>query len=436
MKQEFLPRVLVVGINPWRKDGTAHTLMQIFSCWDASRLALLYTKSGLPYTNTASRFFQISENLLLKNLLKPWRQIGQEVQSTEVVDKGLTREEEQRYAKAHKHHSMVLTLCREFVWLLGHWRGKALKNFLKDFTPDILFIPIYPTVYMGWIQRYVIKKTQKPFVCYLADDNYSYDSCSSLLSYVHRFWLRKNVKWLSTHCNQMYVIVEKEKEDTDKRFGTDSIILTKSIDFSTRPFIEHPLNHPIRFVYTGSLIIGRDKTLALIADAINAINNDEVKAELDIYSKDEPVADIMARLNRGASHHRGFIPRSEVDRVQREADVVVFAEALEGKAANIAKLSFSTKITDYLANGKCIFAVGCDYIAPIDYFGRNDSAIIATSIDQILEKIRFIIENPFIIAEYGHKAYDCAVLNHEKLMIDNRFICSMLEVFNNNACNR
>ena len=428
--EKSLPKVLVVGINPWREDGTAHTLKNIFSCWESEKLALIYTKSSLPYTNVASRFFQISENLVLKNILKPWKCIGKEVVSTEVVDKSLTQAEEARYAKAHKKHSMLFTLCREIVWMLGHWRGKALKDFLKDFDPEMLFIPVYPTVYMGWIQRYVIKKTKKPFVCYLADDNYSYDYCSGMFSYIHRFWLRKNVRWLATHCSQMYVIVEKEKEDTDNRFGTDSLILTKSIDFSNRPYNPHPLNKPIKFVYTGSLIIGRDKTMALIADAINEINADGIKAEFDIYSKDEPVAEIMERLNRGASHHKGFIQRSEVDRVQSEADVVVFAEALEGKAANIAKLSFSTKITDYLANGKCVFAVGKDYIAPIDYFVRNDSAIVATDKEQIKEKLRYIIDNPAVISEYSKKAYDCAVRNHEKSMVDKRFMDSMVEIVN------
>ena len=303
--QRDLPKVLVVGTNPWREDGTAHTLKKIFECWKPSKLTLIYTKSGLPYTNVASRFFQISENQVLKNILKPWKIIGQEVESTEVVDKSLTQEEEARYAKAHKKHSMVLTLCREFVWLFGHWRGKALRNFVADFNPDILFIPIYPTVYMGWIQRYVLKHTKKPFVCYLADDNYTYDSCSGILSYIHRFWLRKNVRWLATHCSQMYVIVEKEKEDTDSRFGTDSLILTKGIDFTNKPYNPHPLNKPIKFVYTGSLIIGRDKTLALIADAINEINNDGKKAELDIYSKDVPMDEIMARLNNSASQQIG-----------------------------------------------------------------------------------------------------------------------------------
>ncbi len=423
-----LPRVLVVGTNPWREDGTAHTLKNIFSCWEPDRLALIYTKSGLPYTNVASRFFQISENLILKNLIKPWKPIGQEVKSTEIVDTKLTVEENARYAKAHKNPSMLLTICREFVWLFGHWRSKALNNFIKDFNPELLFIPIYPTVYTSWIQKYVIRKTKKPFACYLADDNYSYDSCNGFFSYLHRFWLRKNVRWLSTHCNQMYVIVEKEKEDTDNLFGTDSLILTKSIDFTNRPYAPHPLNKPIKFVYTGSLIIGRDKTMAMIADAINEVNKDGIKAELDIYSKDEPVAEVMARLNNGASHHRGFIQRDQVDRVQQEADVVVFAEALEGKAANIARLSFSTKITDYLANGKCILAVGKKDIAPIDYFEKNDSAIIAYSKQEIFQKISSIVNTPGLITEYSKKAYDCAVRNHEKKMVDARFIESMVKV--------
>lgn len=426
-----LPKVLVVGTNPWREDGTAHTLKDIFSCWEPDRLALIYSKSELPYTDVASRFFQISENEVLHSVFRPWRCVGREVASTKDVDINLVKAERARYAKAHKKHSMVLTICRELVWMLGHWRGRALKDFLKSFDADMLFIPVYPTVYMGWIQRYVIRKTRKPFVCYLADDNYSYDSCSSLLEYFHRFWLRKNVKWLCTHCKQMYVIVEKEKEDTDSRFGTDSLILTKSIDFSKRPFNPHPLNEPIKFVYTGSLIIGRDKTLALLADIINELNarsGSARKLELNIYSKDEPVAEVMARLNNGASHHRGFIERSEVNRIQSEADVVVFAEALEGKEANIAKLSFSTKITDYLANGKCILAIGKEYIAPIDYFLRNDSAIVALDAEQIKAKLAMITDNPSIIEEYSRKAYDCAVRNHEKKMVDSRFVESMKKV--------
>ena len=44
-----LPKVLVIGINAWREDGTAHTLMDIFRCWDSERIALVYTRRYAKY---------------------------------------------------------------------------------------------------------------------------------------------------------------------------------------------------------------------------------------------------------------------------------------------------------------------------------------------------------------------------------------------------
>ena len=429
MQNSKLPKVLVVGTSAWREDGTAHTLMDIFRCWDPDKVALIYTRADLPDTTVCHRYFQISESQVLNSVFKPWMKVGRVVENTPKIT-AEAEEEHRRYTKGHKKPSSILPLAREFVWMLGRWKSTALKKFVFDFDPDIVFVPIYPTVFMGRIQHYILKLCNKPYVCYLADDNFSYDSCKGLLSYLHRFWLRKNVRWLSTHCKQMFVIVEKEKEETDRDFGTDSIILTKSIDFTNRTYMSHEINRPIKFVYTGSLIIGRDKTLAMIAEAINEINLCNSLAELDIYSQTTPSDEMMLRLNRGSSHFKGFAPRSEMDEIQKEADVVVFAESLEGKSANIARLSFSTKITDYLSNGKCILAVGKEYIAPIDYFRRNDSAIIASNEEQIKDSIKLIVNNPSIIWEYGKKAYDCAVRNHEKQMINKRFIESMINILN------
>lgn len=422
-----LPKVLVVGINAWREDGTAHTLMDIFRCWDPENVALVYTRADLPNTEVCHKYFQISESQVLRSVLKPWMKVGRIVENTQSKDAAEIQEEQARYASAHKKSSSLLPLLREMVWKLGRWKTPALRKFVEDFNPDIIFVPIYPTVYMGWIQKYIIKLTGKPTVCYLADDNYSYDSCNGLLSYLHRCWLRQQVGPLARGCKQMFVIVDKEKEDTDSRFGTDSVILTKSIDFTGKSYQLHTPNRPLKFVYTGSMIIGRDKTLAMLADAINKANEEKKssKAELYIYSQTEPQKEILARINCGASHFCGQISRDEVLKVQQEADVVVFAEALSGKESNAAKLSFSTKITDYLSNGKCILAIGKEDIAPIDYFRRNDSALIATSVEEIEKRVREIITNSGLTDEYGRKAFDCAVKNHEKGMMNERFINTM-----------
>lgn len=423
-----LPKVLVIGINAWREDGTAHTLMDIFRCWDPDRLALVYARADLPDTDVCKRYFQISENQIVGSILKPWKKVGRIVENTHVVKQSEVEAEHARYTQAHKKSSSLLPLLREIVWKFGHWKTPALKKFVLDFNPDIIFIPIYPVAYMGRIQRYIAKLTGKPTVCYLADDNYSYDSCQNLCSYINRFWLRHHVGPIARNCKDMFVIVEKEKEDTDRRFGTDSKILTKSIDFNGRTYVHRQLNNPLRFIYTGSMIIGRDRTLALVSDAINEVNRQkgEVKAEMFIYSQTEPCDRILRRINIGASHFCGRISRDEVLKVQQEADVVIFAEALDGKEANVAKLSFSTKITDYISNGKCVLAIGRDYIAPIDYFQRNDAAIIAHSPEEIVTQVNRIVDNPTLIDEYGRKAFDCAVRNHEKDMMIRRFIGTML----------
>lgn len=426
--EKRLPKVLVIGINAWREDGTAHTLMDIFRCWDPDRLALVYARADLPDTDVCKRYFQISENQIIGSILKPWKKVGRIVENTHVVKQSEVEAEHARYTQAHKKSSSLLPLLREIVWKFGHWKTPALKKFVLDFNPDIIFIPIYPVAYMGRIQRYIAKLTGKPTVCYLADDNYSYDSCQNLCSYIHRFWLRHHVGPIARNCKDMFVIVEKEKEDTDRRFGTDSKILTKSIDFNGRTYVHRQLNNPLRFIYTGSMIIGRDRTLALVSDAINEVNRQkgEVKAEMFIYSQTEPCDRILRRINIGASHFCGRISRDEVLKVQQEADVVIFAEALDGKEANVAKLSFSTKITDYISNGKCVLAIGRDYIAPIDYFQRNDAAIIAHSPEEIVTQVNRIVNNPTLIDEYGRKAFDCAVRNHEKDMMIRRFIGTML----------
>lgn len=421
-----LPKVLVVGINAWREGGTTHTLMDIFRCWDPERLALVYTRADLPNTNVCENFFQISESQVLKSVFKPWESVGRIVGNTGNLDVEESKLERERYAKAHKKSSSLLPLLREFVWKFGHWKSNELREFVKNFAPDIIFMPIYPTAYMGRIQRYIAKLTGKPTVCYLADDNYSYDSCDTIWHYIHRFWLRRHVAPIAKNCSEMFVIVEKEKEDTDTRFGTDSVILTKGIDFTNRTFAPVSISLPIKFVYTGSMVIGRDKTIALLADAINKVNSDgEVKAELYIYSQTQPSDEILSKINAGASHFCGKVGREEVIDIQKKAHVVVFAEALSGKEANAAKLSFSTKITDYLSNGKCILAIGKDYIAPIDYFTRNDSALVATDVDSITERVNEIIETPSLINEYGLKSFECAHRNHDKQVVSERFISVM-----------
>ncbi len=428
MEKRYLPKVLVVDVNAWREDAASNTLMEIFRSWDRERLALVYTSSELPNTSACDRFFQIGENQILRSVYKPGMKVGRKVENTPSKNDADAQAERDLRTKAHRSGRKWMRLAREVVWKLGHWKTAALDQFVSEFEPDVLFIPIFAYAYMGRIEEHIIKMTGKPTVCYLADDNYSYDACRDVLDYVMRSWNRKYVRSLATGCKEMFVIVDKEKEDTDNRFGTDSVILTKSIDFTGKCFREKEIKMPLKFVYTGSLLIGRGETLSVVADAINKVNNDagEMKAELYVYSQTAPANEVLNHINNGSAHFCGSVPHQKILGILQDADVVIFAEAMHGKEANIAKLSFSTKITDYLSTGKCILAIGKEDIAPIDYFRRNDAALIASCDEDILEQVCKILASPAIINQMGKAAFVCAVKNHEKGAVTERFINTML----------
>lgn len=405
------PKVLVVGINPWIDNTGINTLINFFDGWDKNSLAHIYTRAKLPNTEICDNFFRISEPKVIKSILNRSVKTGEIVNNSNEEISNQTAENKIYIKK----HSEVLSLARELIWKFGKWKTKELKQFLDDYNPDVLFFPIYPCTYMNRLQNFIQKYTGKPSVLYISDDNFSYKSIAkNPISFLSRFWLRHQEKKLFKNASEIMVISPKQKREYDTLFKKDCKILTKGIDFSHIEFEEKPLNNPIKMVYTGKLIIGRWLSLAKIAEALGDINKDKVLIELDIYTTDSLTSEQNLKLNRNGCKVKGALTLEQVQEVQKNADILVFVESLEKKFKYAARLSFSTKITDYLKSGKCIFAIGDKDIAPIDYFKRYDSAITASSYEEISEKLKMLSTHEHLISEYGKKAFECGKQNHDR----------------------
>ena len=418
-KNEF-PKVLVVTTNAWRDNTGINTLIEFFKCWNSERIAQIYTKSTLPKTTVCNKFFSISENAVMRSIINRTMTTGKEVYNetvNSIMDNPLAEEEQKIYSTYKGKIRELLSFCREIVWKFGKWKTAELDRFIDEFDAEVLFIPIYPTIYMGRIQKYIISRTHKPVVSYLADDNYTYKSIhKDPISLIHRHILRKYVKYIVEHSTKLMVIAPKQKEEYDRIFGVNSVVMTKGIDFE--PFEPYQVGNPIKMVYTGKLIIGRWKSLAAIAEAFERINRNGINITLDIYTTDSLTGEQNKLLNRNGCSVKGALTLEQVKAVQKEADILLFVESLEKKFNNTDILSFSNKITDYLRSGNCIFAIGDKDIAPIDYFNRYNSAVTATSYDQIMEKLTELVHNPNLVSEYAKKAYNCGVEHHERGRMD------------------
>lgn len=422
-------KILTVTVNAWRDNTGINTLINFFKFWNPESVAQIYTRSLLPCTKVCSNFFRISETSVIKSIFRRSIKTGSVVENR--FDSNMQKDEEvlqEQKLYSHKHSS-IFSYLREFVWFFGKWNSKELLKFIDDFSPDVLFLPIYSTIYMGRIQKFIMKYTDKPVVSYISDDNYSYKSVSkNPFAIIHRFFLRKYVKYIIKNSDKLLVISPKQQEEYKRLFGIESKVLTKGIDFSNKPFIEKQISEPVKMVYTGKLIIGRWKSLSAIADALGEINKDKLRMTLDIYTTDSLTAKQSKLLNRNGCAVRGALSQEEVEIVQKNADILVFVESLEKRYKNTARLSFSTKLTDYLSSGKCIFAIGAEDIAPIDYLTRNDCAVIASEYEEIYNKMSAIVKNYDLIYDYSNKAYQIALKNHNQEKTKDTFIGSINSV--------
>ena len=202
------------------------------------------------------------------------------------------------------------------------------------------------------------------------------------------------------------------KKEADSFFKINSTVITKPL--SKEPTVtEYDGHFPIKMVYTGNLLIGRDQSLIRLCRALKEINSNGDKVCLDVYTQTVLPENVLAELESGFCRIHKPIPQHEALQKQNEADVLLFLEDIDGKDAKVARLSFSTKITDYLSAGKCIFAIGNSDTAPMQYFIENDAAIVCDSDEKILSGLQGIMNNAHTVTEYAERAAKAGKNNHD-----------------------
>lgn len=417
--KKIYPSTLVVSINAWRDTSGINTLLNLFKGWDPSKLSQIYTKSDLPQTTACNDFFQIPEQSVVRSTYHWKQQIGRRItQQDDLINdpthKALHSSEQKNLSFVRGHRSIIFTLLRELIWSLGTWKNRELKSYLDEARWDVVFCPIYPLIFMNKLQAFVLKRTGLKGVAFIGDDNYTYKTGErNPLHFLHRYFLRHSIRRVISGCQEVFVMTPKMKDEYDAIFKVNSKLLTKGIEFSNdEPTFQSP-SKPIQIIYAGKLIIGRYKSLAAIARTLQRANQNGKKAELHIYTQDEITPSLRKELEiPDCSFLHTAVPYPRLQEVLRKADVVVFVESLEKPYRQLARLSFSTKITDYFKAAKCILAVGAEDIAPIEYLRDKDAAIVCSSYQEIDTQITWILENPEIIRRYAQAAYNCGKMYH------------------------
>lgn len=419
-----LPKVLIVSRGVWDDSlGISSTLTNLFSNYDSDKVAHIYIETKRPNTQCCNWFFQISEFSLVHKIFR-WKtktgfRINTKSNDTIVVNEKIASKEANVMDFVRNNRSIFFTFLRELLWLLNGWKSKELKSFIEDFRPDVIWLDGSPLVFMNKLHNYVLKLSKKPGVIFLVDDVYSYKYCKgNLLRCFYRLLLRKSVKQVVDACEKVLVISPKMKKEYDAIFGINSIFITKGIDISKIKIQSQAMHDPIKLVYLGQVIYGRIYSLIAIKEALDIINSKGIKMQLLIYTNNSISEELKNKLLvKDSVFLMDPVPYNEVPNIIDESDVLVYVESFVDKHKNTARLSFSTKIADYLGSGKCILAIGPDDIAPIEYLKEENAAIVVTDISDVKRNLEELYHED-LINYYANKGFECARKNHSSDMID------------------
>lgn len=423
-------KTLLISDVPLKQENSiGNTFLNLLSESKDVELYSLFTRSGIPSAEI-SKSFCITEKMIIKNLIKRTA-VGMCVDPCENrAEVQNTRREDALINFMKSKRWTVFFWLQGMVWRLGRWRSPELKKFVEETAPDIVFTTFSNFTFLNNLISYVVTVSDAKLVVYALDNNYSLKTfIISPLHWIKHLLERHTMKKIAHMADLFYVISEVQKKDYEQCFQKTCKILTKGADFTEPPDLKETYNDPLQLVFTGNIALNRWKSLKLIADVLETINRDGVKAQLRIYTATPLTNKMEKALNRGASSFlMGSVPASEIPEIQKNADMLVHVEAMDLANRLRVRQSFSTKIVDYLKVARPILAVGPKDVASMDYLIRNDCAVAADNKKELERKLRAFLEDPSQWNSLVGKAYACGRRYHNRQDIQEMLLRDLKEV--------
>lgn len=398
-------RILVISRTAWKQDNSfGNTYNNIFGKMKDISIANIYLADGFPDINNPNvvSYYQVSEKkIIYSGLSSKKHKVGTRIEQLEALDTDKKSEEtyDKTILRMKKNRWSGFFLAREIAWRIGNMDWGGLLAFVKEFNPDIIFLPFYYAAYVDRVALFIHKELDIPIVLEASLDIYSLRQLSfDPVFWINRGLIRRYVRKTANASEKLYVISDKMKRDYERYLNIDCGVLYK---FPTleRKLSDYKLKKErFQFLFTGNIGSGRWKTLSHLG---NAIFEAQI-GELVIYTP-TPLSKKMKKYLKQCVVNPP-VSAEEVIKLQNNADVLVHAESFALKDKLEVRYSISTKVMDYISTERCIFAVGPEDVASISYLKSHDLAIIATSEAMIRTAINEIKDNPHIISHYAQNA--------------------------------
>lgn len=419
---------LVIQNNPFSdQTGNGKTVASMLSEWDREHLAQIYVSDLEPDFSICRHYFKMSDRDALCSFLSG-RAFGIPSDGNTAAGipcmaddrKNGTRRETSGRRKLENGLIQSLENCvkessfaavvRDWIWRGSHWKNRRLCDWLDKIRPDFVYLIAGNMSVFYDMALFICRRYHIPLYIQIGDDYFIYRSGLSPWKNIHRIRMSGCLEKAIAQSVCVFAICQKLAWIFKKKYGGRYFVCMNCVEMKKDRIRNCSMRtgRPLRLVYAGNLGINRYKVLHLIGQALLELGQEEgIHARLEIYSSYLPEKRVRKKLELApVMTFCGSRYGEELEQVKQDADILVHVEAFERRYRQLTYTAMSTKISEYLAAGRVILAVGPEEAASIGFLLRHDVAMVVSEYEKqaVKAQIRSYYRHPETYADMRRRA--------------------------------
>lgn len=430
------PRVLIIYISCINKsDAYGLSLRNWFAEWPKENLAQIYSggevgrekfcghtfKLGLPERRFGRLFYKIKRS----PLGDASRPINLDGNNHNVVQMDVI--------------SIIRNRLSEILLDSGLWEivfkinlSSRLLQWVSDFKPEVIYCQGY-TLSFAWLPIMLHKKFGIPICFQTGDDWPDYLYKNSIFSWFIRPIVHRTASDLMTRSSKRFASGDSMATEYIKRYKVPyktMMIGDNLYRFRQSSPIRVVEEGNISVVYTGSLYIGRWKSLIDLCNAAEALRTYGFNIMVTAFASNIPKEGINTLI---AIRNLQILPSPAHDLVPaylKGADILFLPETFDlGKLQKI-RFSISTKAHLYMMSERPILLYASPFAGVTDYAKRDGWAYVVDqpSTDLLIEGLRQLISNKDISNKLVGCGIQIALKNHDENKIRQQFLSALRQI--------
>ena len=231
-------KVLIVSHNCFSTtQSMGKTFASLFSEFAADELMQLYLYPTLPNTAQCTNLFRITDREILNSLQHHNQKCGRVIHPDEIKSDNALYENSaisEAYQKT-RNAELLARRARDVMWALGNWKSEALKSWLLEGKPDVVFYALGDAIFSQNIAMWVADFLKIPMVTYVCDEfYYYYRHLRNPFARMLCVPLARNIKKTIMRSTRLVTICEEQGEAYEKTFGVPYTTIMTGSSFPAR----------------------------------------------------------------------------------------------------------------------------------------------------------------------------------------------------------